>query len=208
MTKRFIRNPHTNRLVDADGSVGKKIVQQLKKQGKQIRYQNKPDKPTKSVKKSAPTTSVAQQQVRPPDAPVIARLLGHHHGHDEHARAMQEHQAFLRAMRQSRQAYQAQKAKEMQKQAQQRKKMQQQQQLAKQRQKQDLKRDMKHLRVKKLASQGKKEELRKQKIQENEKVKREQEKKRKQNEKQQEERKRREQSKKRAEALKKRFGKK
>ena len=210
MTKRSIRNPDTNRLVDADGSVGKKIVEKLKKEGKQVKYQDKPEKPTKSSKKSAPTTSVPaeEQQIRPPDVAVTARLLGHGQPgayDDAYARAIQQHQAFLRAMRQSRQLYQAQKAKEMEKQAQQHKKMQQQQKLAKQRQKQDLKRDMKQLRVKKLAQKAKEEELRKQQIQQKrkqiQKSKQEQEKKRKQDE----ENKRREQSKKRAEALKKRF---
>ena len=66
MTKRFIKNEKTGRLVDADGVVGKKIIKDLKEKGKTIEYVEKPKK-----EKKVETPAQEEPPVRPPDPPTI-----------------------------------------------------------------------------------------------------------------------------------------
>ena len=40
MSKRYVLNPETNRLVDAEGCAGLKIINKLKQKGIQIKYQS------------------------------------------------------------------------------------------------------------------------------------------------------------------------
>ena len=53
MSKRYIINPNTNRRIDADGCLGLKIINSLKKEGKQIKFITKS---TKSMPKSTSST--------------------------------------------------------------------------------------------------------------------------------------------------------
>jgi len=63
MSKRYVLNTKTNRLVDAEGYTGLKIIKKLKQQGIQVKYQSTKSAKTKSTK-SAKTKSTKSTATR------------------------------------------------------------------------------------------------------------------------------------------------
>jgi hypothetical protein len=195
MTKRFIKNEKTGRLVDADGVVGKKIIKDLKEKGKTIEYVEKPKK-----EKKVETLPQEEPRVRPPDPPTTMRLL-HRPMLSHYQHGLGQAQQFRLAMEMSKRQHEQKVAKQKEKQLKQRQKMQKQQKESEQRQKKDFQKKMKQARLSKLKKSGTKELETKKEMQVHEKNK-EMEKVEKQlAKKKQAQEKRKQQSKKRAEAF-------
>ena len=187
MDKKYVRS-EKGRLVDANGVTGKKVIKKLREQGKQVKYQTKPEKKSMVSKKEIASKKQkqhqkGQQSVRAPDPQVPIRLIQEpvhfaqgaaqvpfrvgqgvlHAGQymvDPLARAGDEQ--LRRALQLSKKQYDERIKKQVQQQLGQRNKMQQQDKISKQRQQKDkkdfVKENMKSIRSKKLAEKAKQQQ--------------------------------------------------